>query len=137
MPPPRSPRPTRKPPTTQASNAWSRATPGGSSIGAAYLTLVSPAGDSLTGVSSPVAKTASVHEMAMDGAVMRMRQLPALPLPPGQPVTLAPGGYHIMLEGLNAPLKQGQTIPLHLTFAKSAPVDVTATVAAIGASGPK
>jgi copper(I)-binding protein len=124
-------------PQVQVSNAWSRATPGGASTGAAYLTLASPAGDTLTGVSSPVSKTASVHEMAMDGPVMRMRQVPGLPLPPGQPVTLQPGGYHIMLEGLKAPLKQGQTLPLHLTFAKSPPVDVTATVAGIGASAPK
>ena len=74
----------------------------------------------------------------MDGAVMRMRGLPGgLALPPGQAVTLKPGGFHIMLEGLNAPLKRGETIPLHLTFAKSAPVDVVATVAGIGASGPE
>ena len=123
-------------PQVQVTNAWSRATPGGASTGAIYLTLSSPAGDTLTGASSAAAKTAAVHEMAMDGSVMRMRQLPALTLPPGQPVTLQPGGSHIMLEGLKAPLKQGQTIPLHLTFAKSAPVDVTASVAGIGASAP-
>ena len=124
-------------PSVQVSNAWSRATPGGASTGAVYLTLDSPAGDTLTGATSPVAKTASVHEMSMDGNVMKMRALPAgLPLPPGQHVMLQPGGYHIMLEGLNAPLKQGQTLPLHLTFAKSAPVDVVATVAGVGASGP-
>lgn len=124
-------------PQVQATNAWSRATPGGASTGAVYVTLASPAGDTLTGVSSSVATTASVHEMAMDGNVMRMRPMPGLPLPPGKPVTLQPGGYHIMLEGLKAPLKQGQTLPLHLTFAKSAPVDVTATIAGIGASAPK
>ncbi len=125
-------------PQVQVSNAWSRATPGGASTGAVYLTLASPGGDTLTGISSPAAQAGSVHEMTMDGAVMRMRAVAGgLPLPPGQPVTLQPGGYHIMLEGLKAPLKQGQTILLHLTFAKSAPVDVTATVAAIGATGPR
>lgn len=124
-------------PPVQVSNAWSRATPGGASTGAVYLTLDSPAGDTLTGASSPAADIASVHEMAMEGDVMRMRAIPGgLALPPGQAVTLRPGGYHIMLEGLRAPLKQGQTLPLHLTFARSAPVDVTATVAGIGASGP-
>lgn len=125
-------------PQVQVSNAWSRATPGGATTGAAYLTLASPAGDTLTGITTPAAKTASVHEMAMDGAIMRMRQVSAgLSLPPGQPVTLQPGGYHIMLEGLKAPLQKGQTLPLHLIFAKSAPVDVTATVGGIGASAPK
>ena len=124
-------------PQTQVTNAWSRATPGGASTGAVYLTLDSPAGDTLTGVSSPVAQAASVHEMAMDGTIMKMRAVPGgLALPAGHPVTLQPGGYHIMLEGLKGPLKQGQTLPLHLTFAKSAPVDVTATVTGIGASGP-
>lgn len=124
-------------PQVQASNAWSRATPGGASTGAVYLTLSSSAGDTLTGASSPAAKTTSVHEMSMDGNVMRMRPVPGgLPLPAGQPVMLQPGGYHIMLEGLKVPLKQGQTVPLHLTFAKSAPVDVTATVAGIGANAP-
>ena len=119
------------------SGAWSRATPGGAATGAVYLTLDSPAGDTRTAVSSPAAETATVHEMAMDGAIMRMRAVAGgLALPPGQAVTLRPGGYHIMLEGLKAPLKQGQTLPLHLTFAKSAPVDVVATVAGIGASGP-
>ena len=121
----------------KVSNVWSRATPGGASTGAVYLTLDSQTGDTLTGVSSPAAKTASLHEMAMDGAIMRMRAVPeGLALPSGQAVTLKPGGYHIMLEGLTAPLKQGQSLPLHLTFAKSAPVDVVATVAGIGASGP-
>ena len=124
-------------PQVQVSNAWSRATPGGASTGAAYLTLTSPVGDTLTGASSPVATSASVHEMTMDGTVMRMRPLSdGLALPAGQPVTLQPSGYHIMLEGLKASLKQGQTVPLHLTFAKSAPVDVMATIAGIGANAP-
>lgn len=117
--------------------AWSRATPGGSQVGAVYLTLSSPGGDTLTGVSTQAAAKAEVHEMSMDGGVMRMRELPAgLALPPGQAVTLQPGGYHIMLMGLVQPLKQGQSVPLHLTFAKSAPVDVVAQVEGIGASGP-
>ena len=73
----------------------------------------------------------------MDGNVMRMRPVSGgLSLPAGQLVILQPGGYHNMLEGLKAPLKQGQTVPLHLTFATSAPVDVTASVAGIGANGP-
>ena len=124
-------------PSVQVTNAWSRATPGGAATGAVYFTLASPGGDTLTGATSPSARTASVHEMSMDGTVMRMRALPGgLKLPPGQPVTLQPGGYHLMLEGLTAPLRQGETLRLHLTFAQSAPVDVTATVAGIGASGP-
>jgi len=118
-----------------AENAWSRATPPGAGVGAIYLTLASPADDTLTGVSSPAASAAQVHEMAMDGAVMRMRELSTgLALPAGQKVSLQPGGYHIMLVGLKAPLKQGETVPVHLTFAKSAPLDITVPVSALGAA---
>ena len=126
-----------QPPQVSVGNAWARATPPSASTGAIYLTLASPAGDRLTGVSSSAAATAQVHEMSMDGAIMRMRELPdGLALPPGQTITLQPGGYHIMLIGLKAPLKQGDTVVLHLTFAKSAPMDVTAQIAGLGASAP-
>lgn len=116
-------------------NAWSRATPPGAQTGAAYFTLTSPAGDKLVGVSTQVAKTAQVHEMTMDGTIMRMREVTGgLDLPPGKPVALQPGGYHVMLMGLAAPLKRGQTLRLHLTFEHAAPVDVEAPIAAIGAT---
>jgi len=69
--------------------------------------------------------------------VMRMRETPGIVLPGGQAVTLGPGGYHIMLMGLKAPLKEGQTVPLHLTFASGPAVDVAAKVLGPGASGPR
>ena len=115
--------------------AWARATPPGAAAAAAYVTLASPAGDRLVSVSTPAAAEAQVHEMHMEGDVMRMRELPGgLALPPGQAVTLAPGGLHIMLLGLKAPLKQGDTLALHLVFQSAPPVDVSVPVAAIGAS---
>ena len=118
-------------------DAWARATPAGTTTGAAYMTLTSPAGDVLTGASSPAAGQAAVHEMRMDGAVMRMRALEGgLALPPGQAVTLRPGGLHVMLEGLKAPLKQGGTVPLHLTFRTAPALDVDVPVQAVGAAGP-
>ena len=73
-------------------DAWARATPGGAENGAAYLTLQSPAGDRLTGVTSPAAKVTQLHEMTNDGGVMKMHEVSAIDLPPGQPVTLKPGG---------------------------------------------
>ena len=131
----------QQPSTTPAGvtvrDAWARATPTGATAGAAYMTLTSPAGDMLTGVSTPVAGQAAVHEMRMDGAVMRMRGLEGgLVLPPGQAVTLLPGGLHIMLEGLKAPLKQGGTVPLHLTFRTAPALDLDVPVQAVGAAGP-
>jgi len=117
--------------------AWARATPPGATTGIIYLSLTSPAADRLTGLSTPVAASARLHVSVMRGGVMQMRPLPeGLALPAGQTVTLAPMGTHIMLDGLKAPLTQGENFPLHLTFAHAAPVDVTATVQPIGASGP-
>lgn len=124
-------------PVVKADNAWARATPASAKVGAVYVTLTSPAGDTLLGASSTASRVAEVHEMTMDGAVMRMRELAGgLPLPPGQTVTLQPSGLHIMLVDLKAPLKQGGTVQVRLNFAHSAPVDITARVAAIGAAGP-
>ena len=118
-------------------DAWARATAPGASTGAVYLTLTSPAGDKLTGVTSPAAPRAGLHETRMDGGIMRMRPVEGgLDLPPGLPVTLAPAGRHIMLEGLTAPLRQGGTVPLRLTFQNAPPLDVQAQVQAAGARGP-
>jgi copper(I)-binding protein len=117
--------------------AWARATTPGVATGGIYVTLTSQAGDRLVGASSPVAAKADVHEMQMDGTIMRMRILPnGLDLPAGRAVTLSPSGTHIMLEGLKSPLRQGSTVPVHLVFQTAPPVDIQATVQSIGAAGP-
>ena len=116
--------------------AWARATPGGTQIGAAYLALLSPTGDRLTGVSTPVAKEAQLHSMTMHNGVMKMREVDGIDLPAGQTVTLKPSGYHIMLMKLTQPLKEGQTFPLTLTFAKAGSENVTVTVEKVGSMGP-
>jgi copper(I)-binding protein len=124
------------PPTVTARDAWARATPPGAINGVIYMVLSSPQGDVLTGISTPAAAKAVVHDEQVDGGVIRMRALPGgLPLPAGQSVFLRPGSFHIMLEGLKSGLRQGQTVTVHLTFAKAAPMDVTARVLAVGASG--
>ena len=115
-------------PAVTAESAWSRATAPRQTVGAAYVQLRAAAADRLVGVSSPVAARAGLHEMRMDGAVMRMREVAGLALPPGRAVALAPGGYHIMLVDLRAPLTQGQTFPLHLVFEHAPAMDVTVTV---------
>ncbi|MBV8911828.1 MAG: copper chaperone PCu(A)C [Acetobacteraceae bacterium] len=112
--------------------AWARATPPRAEVGAVYLTLTASTPDRLVGVSTPAAAKAEVHEMSMENGVMRMRETSSLALPAGQPVVLGPGGYHIMLTGLKGPLKPGQTIPLHLTFASAPPADVTVNVRGTG-----
>ncbi|ARV19069.1 hypothetical protein AEP_02141 [Curvibacter sp. AEP1-3] len=98
-------------------NAWARATVQGQKATGAFMTLTAPAASKLVSVSSPVAGVAEVHEMKMEGDVMKMRALAAgLDLPAGKPVELKPGGYHVMLMDLKLPLQKDTTIPLILTF---------------------
>lgn len=95
---------------------WVRATVAAQKATGAFMTLTSVQPVKLVGVSSPAAGTVEVHEMKMENDMMRMRQLPALDLPAGQLVKLAPGGYHLMLLDLKQPLKDGDKIPLTLEF---------------------
>lgn len=120
----------------QITKVWARATPAKAENGAAYLTMQAASPDRLTGVSSPVAGKAELHEMTMTGDVMKMRQVAGIDLPAGKSVTLKPGGYHIMLIGLKQPLHVGDKVPLTLTFAKAGPQQVEATVEGVGAMGP-
>jgi hypothetical protein len=122
--------------TVTVEQPWARATAERAETAAAYGTLVVTGGaDRLTGASTPVAAKAEVHEHIHDNGVMRMRPVAGgIPLEPGKKLTLLPGGYHLMLEGLRQPLKPGESFPLTLTFAHAAPVTVTVAVGAAGAS---
>jgi copper(I)-binding protein len=75
--------------------------------------------------------------MTMDGGVMKMRPLDGLEVPANQPVTLKPGGVHIMLQGLNEPLQAGKFFPLTLTFKKAGERKVEVAVEKPGAMGPE
>ena len=120
----------------EVTSAWARATPAKAENGVAYLTIRSPTPDRLVSVSSPVAKKAELHTMSMEGMVMKMRPLAGLDIAAGQPVTLKPGGEHIMLLGLSEPLLEGQSFPLTLTFEKAGMREVTVAVEKPGAGGP-
>ena len=122
---------------TTASGAWVRATVAPQQPAGGYLTLKSARGGKLVEVRSP-AGMAEMHEMAMDGSVMRMRQVDAIDLPAGKPVELKPGGLHLMLMGLKAPLKAGESVSFTLVVegrdGKRETLDVKAPVkAATGA----
>jgi copper(I)-binding protein len=122
------------PPQIQIDHPWARASAGAAKTGAAYLTITDQGQpDQLTGASTPVAASAELHESMDDMGMMKMRPMAALALPPGKPVTLGPGGYHLMLMGLKAPLKAGDTFPLTLQFAHAPPQTVTVAVEPIGA----
>ncbi len=120
----------------QVENAWARATPGKSDIGVAYATIRSPVGDRLVAASTPVANKAELHTMTMTNGVMKMRPVAAIDIPAGKPVSLAPGGLHIMLMGLKEPLKAGEKFPLTLDFAKAGKRTVDVAVDKVGAAGP-
>jgi periplasmic copper chaperone A len=118
-------------------DAWARASAGASSTGVAYVTLMGGAvADSLVAVSTPVAATAEVHETTNDNGVMKMRPVGPVPIPPGQMVTFAPGGTHIMLTGLKQKLVAGESFPLTLTFAHAAPVTLDVQVRGLGRDVP-
>ena len=118
----------------RAASAWARATAPGQSVGAAYATLTSSAPDRLVGVNTPLTPHAELHTMTMDGTVMRMRPVDGVALPAGKPVALAPGGTHIMLMDIRAPLRAGQRFPLTLRFERAPPLTVDVLVEPIGAT---
>jgi len=102
--------------TVEVKDAWARATVQGQMATGAFMKLTSKEGSRLVAASSPVAGVTEVHEMVMDNNVMKMRAVPGLDLPAGKAVELKPGGYHVMLMDLKAPLKKDTTIPLTLVF---------------------
>jgi copper(I)-binding protein len=113
----------------QVAGALCRPTPPGRQVSGCYLTLTAPTADRLTAVSTPAAGRAQVHESKMESNMMMMHELKeGLPLPAGQAVELRPGGNHIMLLGVKGPLRPGDTVPLTLTFASGASLEVTAAV---------
>jgi copper(I)-binding protein len=99
------------------SDAWVRGTVPGQKGTGAFMRITSAADMTLIGVASPAAKIVEVHEMVQDGNMMKMRAVGKLALPAGKAIELKPGGYHVMLMDLAQPLKEGETIPMTLTFA--------------------
>jgi copper(I)-binding protein len=98
------------------SNAWVRATVPGQQATGMFGTFTAKQDSTLVSASSPVAGTVEVHEMKMEGDVMKMRAIPALALPAGQAVSLKPGSYHVMLMGLKKPLPDGSSVSIKLVL---------------------
>jgi copper(I)-binding protein len=123
----------------EISQSWARATPPSAPTGGGFLKITNTgtSPDRLISARSPAADIVQIHEMKMDGSIMRMREVEkGLEIPAGGSVTLAPGGYHLMMMGLKGPLKQGSTVPVTLVFEKAGTVEVELTVEAMGASHP-
>ena len=118
------------------SDAWARASPGAVKNGGAFLTIMNHGeADRLVSASAPVAKVTELHTHINDNGVMRMRQIPAIDVPAGETVTLKPGGLHVMFMGLKAPLKEGESFPLTLTFEKAGTRTMQVKIKKAGAMG--
>ena len=100
----------------KAEGAWARASVQGQKGTGAFMRLTAKDGARLVRAESPAAGVTEVHEMKMEGDIMRMRALPMLELPAGKAVDLKPGGYHVMLQDLKAPLMKDTSVPLTLVF---------------------
>lgn len=100
----------------KVTGGWVRSTVAGQKGSGAFMTMTAVETVQLTDVSSPVAGVAEVHEMKMDGDVMKMRAVQVLELPAGRSVELKPGGYHLMLMDLKKSLIVGSTVPVTLVF---------------------
>lgn len=110
--------------------AWARATPPGTKIGAAYLTInnIGSNDDAITGITSNVSEGAMLHATVVENGVMRMYQVDRLEIPAGGSAILSPGGLHTMLMGLKSPLKDGDTIDVTVSFDQNPPMTISVPV---------
>jgi len=118
-------------------DGFSRATLPNAPVAGGFVTITNTgsADDRLIAANSDVAGHVEVHEMAMEGQVMRMRGLPeGLPIPAGETVTLKPGGYHLMLMDLRQPLTEGETVSVTLTFERAGTVEMPLVIGASNAT---
>lgn len=103
--------------TVQIKDAWARSSVPGQKASGAFMKISARDGAKLVGASSPVAGVVQVHEMTMEGNIMKMRAVAGgLDIPAGQTVELKPGGYHVMLMDLKAPLLKDSSVALTLVF---------------------
>lgn len=116
---------------------WTRATPKGATVAGGYLKITNKGTqpDTLTGGSADGAGRFEIHEMKMEGGIMKMRPVAGgITIKPGETVELKPGGYHLMLMGLKDQLQQGKNVKGTLTFEKAGKVDIEYTVEAAGST---
>jgi copper(I)-binding protein len=121
----------------EVEHSWSRATIGADRPGVVYLSIrnTGSADDALIGVKTPIAGMPMLHETVVTDGIASMPHAMSVPVPAGQTVALAPGGFHGMLMGLTQALKKGDSFPLTLTFETAGEVTVTVDVLGMGAKG--
>jgi len=118
-------------------DAWTRATAGNATTAAIYLHLVSAKDpDRLVGIETAAAQKIEVHDETNQAGVVKMTVLPAVDIPAGGTVNFAPNGRHLMLTGLKAPLKEGDSFLITLSFDKAGTQSATVKVLGAAANGP-
>jgi copper(I)-binding protein len=119
-------------------HAWSRATIGADRPGVLYVEITNTGSvdDALVGIATPVAGMPMLHETVVTDGVASMPHARSVPVPAGQTVALAPGGYHGMLMGLTTTLEEGEGFPVTLTFRDAGEVTVPVEVLSMRAEGP-
>jgi len=121
---------------TSVKEPWVRGTVAQQKATGMFAQITSSTGGKLVSASSPVAGVVEIHEMTMDGNVMKMRAVAGLELPAGKPVELKPGGYHLMLMDLKKELKPGEMVPVTLVVEgadkKRETIEVKVTVKPLG-----
>ena len=123
----------------EISGAFTRATLPNAPVGGGFFTITNTGteADRLVSATTDIAREAQIHEMAMEGDVMKMRQLKdGLEIPAGETVALEPGGFHLMFMGLNGTIKEGDVVPVTLTFEKAGTVVVDLVAGAASADAP-
>lgn len=118
---------------------WSRETAPGQAVGGGFMTIANKGAveDRLISGTSPVAAEVQLHTMAMDGGVMRMRQVEGgIAVPARGMLELKPGSYHIMFMGLKRPLRRGERLPVTLRFQRAGNVTVQVAVQPVTSTGP-
>ncbi|WP_236194600.1 copper chaperone PCu(A)C [Pseudomonas glycinae] len=124
---------------TRVDDAWVRATVPNQSASGAFMTVTADSDSKLLSVASPAAKDVQIHEMTMKNDVMSMGPVKSVNLPAGKAVNFDPNGYHVMLMGLSAQLKEGDSVPLTLTIenakGEKETVEVKAPVKALTMEG--
>ena len=115
----------------QVENARARATAPGQETAMVDLTITSAKDAQLVGFSSTVCKSAQMHSMAHEDGMMKMREVEAIELPAGRRIALKESGYHLMLIGLQAPLKAGDSVPLTLSIKVAGKVEKVEAVARV------
>ena len=122
----------------EISNVWARATPDRSRTAAVYIERIFNTGqqvDSLIGIRSPIASKISIHKTKIEAGIVKMRPVKELKIHVGGLVTLKPSGLHVMLVGLQQPLKEGFKFPMVLEFKTAGKIKVVVEVKQIGSSG--